>query len=102
MKNQIKQVLVTAAAAVGILAAPVFSAPTLSVFPGLSGCSGAGPINVPATGGTADFHVCVNTSSPATLSCGVGYRLNASSSVGMSVTARTLGASYPDPLQANV
>jgi hypothetical protein len=85
----------------GVFAVPV-GAQTITVHPGLNGCTGAAALNIAAGGGTADFHVCANTASPATLTCGVGYRLTASASNGSTITARTMGTSFPDRLQADV
>lgn len=82
------------AASLGILAAPTF-AQTVSIHPGLSGCTGAAVLAIPAGGGTANFHVCVNA--PVTKTCGVGYKITASTSNGMTV-ARTLGTTYSDPI----
>ncbi len=76
------------------------SAQTVTVHPGTSGCTGSAALAIPPGGGTASFHVCVNAASPATKTCGLGYRITASSSVGMTVT-RTLGTAYPDPTIAN-
>lgn len=86
-----------------LLAAASFgsaSAQTVTVHPGTSGCTGSAALAIPAGGGTASFHVCVNAASPATKTCGLGYRITASASVGMTVT-RTLGTAYPDPTIAN-
>jgi IPTL-CTERM motif len=91
---------VTALLALGLsLAVGRAAAQTISVHPGITGCTGAAALNIPAAGGTADFHVCVNA--PVTRTCGVGFNLSASASNGMTISARTLGASYADPFQAN-
>ncbi len=94
----LKYAVVVVGAFAGLSAAT--SAQTITVHPGLSGCTGSTALSIPAGGGTADFHVCVNTAAPATRSCGVGYRLTASASNGMTITARTLGTAYSDPIQS--
>ena len=98
-----RKILLALASIVGtfVLHAGSVSGQTISVHPGTSGCTGSAALTIPEAGGTASFHVCVNSASPATLTCGAGYRLTASASNGSTITARTLGASYPDPLQSN-
>jgi hypothetical protein len=90
-----------ALAFVGVaLVASNSSAQTISVHPGTSGCTGSAGLNIPTGGGTADFHVCVNA--PANRTCGAGFFLSASSgTAGMSISARTIGTTYSDPLQSN-
>lgn len=94
MTQFLARTLVLLAAALGVIAVPTF-AQTVSIHPGLSGCTGTGALLIPVGGGTADFHICVNA--PATKTCGVGYRITASASNGMTV-ARTLGTAYADPI----
>ncbi len=101
MTRTLSRTLVLLAAACGAIVLPSY-AQTVSIHPGTSGCSGTGSLNIPAGGGTANFQVCVNAASPATKTCGLGYRLTASASNGMTLTARTLGTAYPDPIVANV